>query len=347
MKKSITAICLLFFIFSVERLVLAVEKTIAQAENEKILQTNTDGKNIQPTKKSKIKIYRVSGDISSVDTENKTITLKFKRGEVLLLIDDKTTMPIEWKDKSLPEINIGTKVIAMYTKVDDKNIAKSIKVVVEEDKKIPEPTMSINQEFPHAKSFFIDCVEAFKFKEFSTLVDFLNRHPNDPRPDSCFRLNNNEFLVIITDAGTVDHGLHYIATKEDKMVKESGGLMGVAQEFLGKNKKRYVLLGWGSPGAYGYSILNLIPKTNGKSYTEYNLIRVYEDPVSGYCGERKEYFIRNNQNAADITSYKILNEGSEDVTIVFDITEENCKSSKKNKYTKKFKLVDGIFKLIE
>ncbi|MEW5949771.1 MAG: hypothetical protein AB1711_10240 [Thermodesulfobacteriota bacterium] len=136
------------------------------------------------------------------------------------------------------------------------------------------------------------------------------------------------------------------------MERDNGyALMNVEREFLGKNKKRYVLLGMSNLGggyySYGYAILNLIPKNNGKSYTFYPLFSVSEDPVDGLCGEKRERFIKENDDAEEITSYKILNEGTEDVTLVFYITEENCKTLTKRTYIKKFKLVNGVFQMID
>lgn len=204
-----------------------------------------------------------------------------------------------------------------------------------------------------SKHFFINCYNAFALKEFSALREFYDKHTEEPKPDKCLRLNNNEFLVTVTDTGRIAHGLYLIDIKHDKIeMEEVIPNIKVVTEFLGKNKKRYVLLSYSNLHAgywsNGYLILNLIPRdSKGKSYILYSLLNVSEDPVAGLCGEKRERFIKEGGNAETLTSYKIIDEGTENVTLIFYATEENCKTLNKRAYTKKFKLVEGIFKLIE
>lgn len=205
-----------------------------------------------------------------------------------------------------------------------------------------------------SEHFFIDCYKAFALKEFSTLREFYDKHTKEPKPDKCFRLNNNEFLVTVTNTGRIAQGLYLIDIKQDKIEMEDGYLpnIKVVREFLGKNKKRYVLLSFSNLHAgywsNGHLILNLVPRTNkGKPYILYSLLNVSEDPVAGLCGEKRERFIKEGQNAETINSYEIQNVSTEDITLLFFITEEDCKTLKKRTYTKKFKLADGIFKLAE
>jgi hypothetical protein len=200
--------------------------------------------------------------------------------------------------------------------------------------------------------FFINCNNALKLKDFSGLKGFFNRHPKWSRPDECFRLNDSEFLVTVNDTGRIAQGLYFVDVKQDKMKMDGGySLVHVAEEFTGKNKKRYVLLRFGglSGGVMydGYDILNLIPTTNGKSYTRYSLLEVSEDGVDGFCGERREKFREEGINAESIESYRILNEGTQDVTLIFNIKSEDCKTLSKKQYAKKFRLIDDVFKLIK
>jgi len=204
----------------------------------------------------------------------------------------------------------------------------------------------IDAEKVYAESFFMDCEAAFKLK------DFFDKHLDKPRPDQSFRLNNSEFLVIITDTGSVGQGLYFVNVKNNKMEIDDGyALMGVKKEFFGKNQKRYVLLATANlgSGSYsnGYSILNLIPRHNVKPYILYLLFDVSEDPIAGLCGEKRDRFIKDHIKAEAVDSYKILNEDTENVTLVFYIIEENCETLKKRTYAKRFKLVDGIFKQVE
>jgi len=212
----------------------------------------------------------------------------------------------------------------------------------------------------YAEGFFMDCEAAFKLKEFSVLQEFFDKHSDEPRPEQCFRLNNSEFLVIITDTARAGQGLYFVNIKRNKMEIDGGyALMGVEREFLGKNKKRYVLLANSNLGggsySYGYSILNLVPRTySGKPYIVYSLFYVSEDPESGLCGEMLSTWggettktVKIKEGTTEqINSYKILNEGTENVTIIFNITEQNCKTLVKKPYTKTFKIVNGEFKAI-
>ena len=58
----------------------------------------------------------VSGEVAAVDTAAKTITVKGKKADVVITVDDKT----------LADVKAGDKVTAKYTTADGKNTAKSV-----------------------------------------------------------------------------------------------------------------------------------------------------------------------------------------------------------------------------
>jgi hypothetical protein len=220
-------------------------------------------------------------------------------------------------------------------------------------------TLLIDGKNVAASNFFIECDKALDKKEFLPLKIYYDKHPDEPHPDMCFRLNNNEFLVTITSTGRVFQGLYYFNSKEEKFERHEGVGPGieVKEEFLGKNNKRYALLKWSNLSHgnwdYGFDILNLIPKREGKPYIVYNLLAVNEDPVSGLCGEwgstDKSGKTERHQSVKEgkkesIEGCKILYQGTENVQIVFTITEQDCKTLKKRTYPKIFRLVDGVFK---
>lgn len=211
-----------------------------------------------------------------------------------------------------------------------------------------------------AGDFFIDCGEALSQKGFLKLKEYYDANPDKPKPDMCFRLNNYEFLVTVTGTGRVAQGLYYYDAKENKMELYEGAYMAdieVKKEFLGKNKKRYVLISWSNLAHgnwdYGYDILNLISKAGKKPFVLYNLLSVNEDPEAGLCGEwsskdksgkaEKHQKIKEGITSR-IKGYKILNEGTEKVKIVFTITEQDCKTLKRTTYEKVFSLVGDQFK---
>lgn len=208
-----------------------------------------------------------------------------------------------------------------------------------------------------ASNFFIECDKALEKKEFQALKKYYEKHPDEHSPDMCFRLNNNEFLVTVTGTGWLLQGLYYFNSKDEKLEREGGcPNIEIEEEFLGKNNKRYVLLKCSNLSHgywnHGFDILNLIPKREGKSFVIYSLLYVNEND-SGLCGVwtstdksgRKEIHHEIKEGKEEsIRDYKILARGTENVHIVFTITEQDCKTLKTRTYEKIFRLVDGVFK---
>jgi len=63
------------------------------------------------------KVVQVTGEVAAVDAAAKTITVKGKKGDVVIAVDDKT----------LADVKAGDKVTAKYTTADGKNTAKAVK----------------------------------------------------------------------------------------------------------------------------------------------------------------------------------------------------------------------------
>lgn len=197
-----------------------------------------------------------------------------------------------------------------------------------------------------ASQFFQECSEALEKPEFVVLKRYLDSKQELPRPDKCFRLNNNQFLVTVTNTGRVAQGLYYYDAKTNTYSLDGGSYMpniDVVQEFMGPNNKRYALFSVSNlnRGAWwqGYSLLNLIPNKEGKSYVHYSLLSWSEDPESGLCGTRI-----STGKASSIKKPQLTNEGTESVQIVFPVTEQDCVASKKMTYSKTFALSDSTFK---
>jgi len=70
-------------------------------------------------KKVAAKVVQVTGEVAAVDAAAKTITVKGKKGDVVITVEDKT----------LADVKAGDKVTAKYTTADNKNTAKSVKKV--------------------------------------------------------------------------------------------------------------------------------------------------------------------------------------------------------------------------
>jgi Cu/Ag efflux protein CusF len=105
MKKAIVIIVAVLFVFAITSLSFAAE-----------------GKKEAPMaaeKKAPAKVKWVTGEVTAVDATAKTITVKGKKGEVVIAVDEKV----------LSEVKAGDKVKAKYTEADGKNTAKSVKKV--------------------------------------------------------------------------------------------------------------------------------------------------------------------------------------------------------------------------
>jgi Cu/Ag efflux protein CusF len=72
------------------------------------------------------KTHSVTGEVTAVDSAAKTVTLKAKKGEVVISIAEKTSIKEGKEKKSLADIKAGDKVTVMYTEADGKMTAKSI-----------------------------------------------------------------------------------------------------------------------------------------------------------------------------------------------------------------------------
>ena len=113
MKKVVSIIVALLFVFSITSLSFAVE-----------------GQKTMPAEKPKVK--QVTGDVKSVDMNAKTLSVvKIVRGkteETVVTVDDKTKIRMGKEKKTLADVKVGNKVVAKYTEVEGKNLAKSVAI---------------------------------------------------------------------------------------------------------------------------------------------------------------------------------------------------------------------------
>ena len=122
MKKVITILMSVLFVFSVAGLSFAASQNADPAEKAA---TKT------VKKKHIVKVKQVTGEVTAVDAKANTLTVKAKKGEVALTTDEKTKVSIgKEKNKSLDDVKVGDKVTAKYTEADGKNVAKSVAVRV-------------------------------------------------------------------------------------------------------------------------------------------------------------------------------------------------------------------------
>ncbi len=213
-----------------------------------------------------------------------------------------------------------------------------------------------------AEDFFQDCQDVLNKPEFKVLQSYLQTRKDFPEPDECFRLNNSQFLMTVIDTGRMAQGLYYYDAKANTFGFSDDHAMPLAivvLEFLGPNKKRFVLLSasnlhrgnWDS----SYSILNLIPVSQDrKPYVHYNILSWNQDPEHGLCGHQTgtskktgETFLYkkiSTGTAQSIEKPEVIEEGTNNVHLVFPVTEQNCETSEIKKYKKIFRLKDGVFR---
>jgi len=114
MKKAIAIIVSVLFVFAVTSLSFAAEEKKAAPMAAEKKAPMKEEKAME--KKAPAKVKQVKGDVTMVDTKAKTITVKGKKGDVVIGVDDKV----------LADVKAGDKVVAKYTEADGKNTAKSV-----------------------------------------------------------------------------------------------------------------------------------------------------------------------------------------------------------------------------
>lgn len=146
MKKVIAIVVSLLFVLSVAGLSIAAEEKKAPAP-AKVEEKKAPAPAAAPApakaeekkaeKKAPAKVMSVSGEVTAVDAKANTLTVKGKKGDVMLTADDKTTVKIGKDKKSLGDVKAGDKATVKYSEADGKNVAKSIAVTAAKKAEAP------------------------------------------------------------------------------------------------------------------------------------------------------------------------------------------------------------------
>lgn len=194
--------------------------------------------------------------------------------------------------------------------------------------------------------FFLPCDQAIDTPPFKQLREFYAGHPEEPRPDACFRLNNREFLVTVSDTGRVGQGLYYFNADTSTYEFPDGSYRAnieVIREVEGPNKKRFVILKTSNLHAgnwdIGYELLFLKPKENGRSFEIQELLLANQDPEIGMCGSRI-----TKGTATDVKDVRVEHEGTVDTTLVFVVNSQVCPKGKQRSYKRQFVWSSGRFR---
>jgi len=114
MKKTLAIIVSLIFVLSFAGLSFAADKAVEKKAEPVKAEKKAPA---MEEKKAPAKVKQVTGDVSAVDATAKTITVKGKKGDVVIAADD----------KMMADIKAGDKVVVKYTEADGKKTAKSVK----------------------------------------------------------------------------------------------------------------------------------------------------------------------------------------------------------------------------
>ncbi len=117
MKKTIAVVLSLLFILAVTSVTFAAEKQAAPAAQQPAAKAAPAAKAVE---------QHVKGDITAVDANAMTVTVKGKKGDVTVTVDAKTEFKLGKDKKTVADLKVGEKVKILYHEADGKNIAKSI-----------------------------------------------------------------------------------------------------------------------------------------------------------------------------------------------------------------------------
>jgi ribosomal protein S1 len=117
MKKVIAIIVSALFVLSVAGLSFAAEEKKAAPAPAPEKKEAAPAKKAE--KKAPAKVKQVTGEVVAVDAAAKTLTIKGKKGDVALSVDDKAAA-------KLADIKVGDKATVKYKEMDGKNVASSI-----------------------------------------------------------------------------------------------------------------------------------------------------------------------------------------------------------------------------
>jgi len=115
MKKTIAIVLSLVLMFAFTAVTFADEKAAAPAEKKA-------AHAMKAVKK------QVTGEVTAVDAKANTLTVKGKKGDVMVSTDDKTTVMAGKDKKTLADVKAGDKVMVNYTEADGKNVATKVTI---------------------------------------------------------------------------------------------------------------------------------------------------------------------------------------------------------------------------
>ena len=109
MKKAIAIVMSIMFIFALTAVTFAAEKKEAPAKAEK-----KEAPAKAEKKEAKAKMKQVTGEVTAVDAQANTITVKKGKKDTTITVDDKTKIMVGKAKKALADVKVGDKVTVHY-----------------------------------------------------------------------------------------------------------------------------------------------------------------------------------------------------------------------------------------
>lgn len=188
-----------------------------------------------------------------------------------------------------------------------------------------------------ASTFFEPCESALKTPAFAALQAFYAGKPELPKPDACFRLNNHEFLVTVTDTAPIAQGLYFFDARTGSYDFPDGAQrrgLSVKMEFDERSGKHFALLETSSLGNgewfTGYHVLFLKPGKGTGSFALQKVIEVQADPEVGLCGTHV-----SKGSAAKVKCVRPDSDGPS-LALVFQLGEQRCPAGATHQVEKRF-----------
>jgi Cu/Ag efflux protein CusF len=119
-KRALALIVSLMFVLSFAGFA-AAEKAM-----EKTPAAPAGDRTAPAVKKAPAKVKQVTGEVTAVDMKDSMVTVKGKKGDVVVMVNEKTKIMMEKEKKTLSDMKAGDKVTVKYSEMDGRNIAKSI-----------------------------------------------------------------------------------------------------------------------------------------------------------------------------------------------------------------------------
>ncbi len=79
--------------------------------------------------KPRVKLKHIAGEVVAYDSTVKAMTVRGKKNEIFITLDDKTTIKVGKETKGLTDLKVGDVVNVKYIDEGGKNLARQIEIL--------------------------------------------------------------------------------------------------------------------------------------------------------------------------------------------------------------------------